>query len=122
MNQGVIRPFCDILSCQDSRIIQVALDGLEYILRVGEEEKARTKSGENEYALYVEEAGGMDKIHQLQNDANLDVYNKAFLIIDKYFGDEEEDSGMAPELDASTGQYTFGTNMQVPDGGFAFQQ
>ena len=91
-------------------------------MQAGEEEKARTKSGENEYALYVEEAGGMDKIHQLQSDPNVEVYRKAFHIIDKYFGDEEEDSGMAPELDASTGQYAFGMDTQVPEGGFAFQQ
>lgn len=32
---GCIRPLCDLLSCSDVRIVTVALEGLENILKVG---------------------------------------------------------------------------------------
>jgi importin subunit alpha-1 len=37
--QGCIKPLCDLLTCQDARIVTVALEGLENILRVGEADK-----------------------------------------------------------------------------------
>ena len=57
----------------------------------------------NVYAQYVEEAGGMVTIHNLQQHDNLEIYKKAFNIMDKYFPDDEEvDAGInAPTVDAS---------------------
>ncbi|KAG9077680.1 Importin alpha subunit (Karyopherin alpha subunit) (Serine-rich RNA polymerase I suppressor protein), partial [Ceratobasidium sp. UAMH 11750] len=53
----------------------------------------------NQYAIYVEEAGGMITIHNLQHHDNLEIYKKAFFIMDRYFPDEEdEDAGIgAPQ-------------------------
>jgi hypothetical protein len=34
VEQGCIKPLCDLLTCQDARIVTVALEGLENILRV----------------------------------------------------------------------------------------
>ncbi len=36
MHQGCIKPLCDLLTVMDVKIVEVALDGLENILRVGE--------------------------------------------------------------------------------------
>lgn len=88
----------------DNKIIQVALDGLDNILKVGETDKQAGGPGSvNQYALYVEEAGGMITIHNLQSHDNLEIYKKAFNIMDKYFPDEEEvDAAIsAPSLDAT---------------------
>ena len=84
----------------DNKIIQVALDGLDNILKVGEMDKQAAGPGAvNQYALYVEEAGGMVTIHNLQQHDNLDIYKKAFNIMDKYFPDEEEmDASIAPNV------------------------
>lgn len=41
-SQGIIEPFCELLTLLDSKIIQVALNGLENILKLGEEEAKRT--------------------------------------------------------------------------------
>lgn len=118
VSQGCIKPLCDLLVCMDNKIIQVALDGLENILKVGEIDKA---DGINQFALFVEEAGGMEKIHNLQNHENLEIYKKAYHIIDKYFAeDEEEDPNLAPEMDATTGQFAFQTDVNMPQGGFHF--
>ena len=34
VSQGAIKPLCDLLSCSDPRIVTVALEGLENILKV----------------------------------------------------------------------------------------
>lgn len=117
VSQGCIRPLCDILVCQDNKIIQVALDGLENILKVGELEKELT-NGVNQFSLYIEECGGMEKIHNLQAHDNNDIYKKAYTLIDKYFAEaEEEDTGLTPQIDAQTNTFAFNA---APHGGFNF--
>lgn len=104
VSQGCIGPLCELLNMMDNKIIQVALDGLDNILKVGELDKQAAGPGAvNQYAVYVEEAGGMVTIHNLQQHDNLEIYKKAFNIMDKYFPDEEEvDAGIAaPNVDAS---------------------
>ena len=49
----------------DSKIVQVALNGLENILRFGEQESKNT-GGSNPYAVIIEEVFGLDKIEFLQ--------------------------------------------------------
>jgi importin subunit alpha-6/7 len=68
----------------DNKIIQVALDGLENILRVGEADRGTPPEPQsiNKYALFIEEANGMEKIHECQQNANHDIYNKAYQIIE----------------------------------------
>ncbi|KAI8904763.1 armadillo-type protein [Gorgonomyces haynaldii] len=122
VHQGAIKPLCDLLACGDNKIIQVALDGLENILKVGEVEKAQTNNL-NQMALYLEEAGGMEKIHNLQLHDNSEIYKKAYHIIDKYFGDDdEEEAAIAPDVDQNTGTFAFSTQMNIPQGGFNFGQ
>src|SRR6202000_2342821 len=109
---------CDLLACPDNKIIQVALDGLENILKVGEMDKeANEANGEpiNRYALFIEECGGMEKIHDCQNNANEEIYMKAYNIIEKYFSDEEEegaqDIGLGPAV-GQDGTFGFGPQQQ----------
>lgn len=104
VSQGCIGPLCELLNMMDNKIIQVALDGLDNILKVGElDRQAGGPGAVNQYAVYVEEAGGMVTIHNLQQHDNLEIYKKAFNIMDKYFPDEEDvDAGIAaPNVDAS---------------------
>jgi hypothetical protein len=104
VSQGCIKPLCDLLTMMDNKIIQVALDGLDNILKVGESDRQAAGPGAiNKYAQYVEEAGGMVTIHNLQQHDNIDIYKKAFNIMDKYFPDEEEMDAGAPaaSVDAS---------------------
>jgi importin subunit alpha-1 len=123
VSQGCIKPLCDLLACPDNKIIQVALDGLENILKVGEMDKESAEGGEpiNRYALFIEEAGGMEKIHDCQNNANEEIYMKAYNIIEKYFSDEDETGGDIDELAPQQTQtgFTLGTNQQQ-QGGFTF--
>lgn len=118
VTQGCIKPLCDLLSCPDNKIIQVALDGLENILKVGEMDKEASETAVdqnvNHYALYIEEAGGMEKIHDCQNNINEEIYMKAFNIIGKYFSDEDE-AGVDmnnPAPQQGEGGFGFGTQQQ----------
>lgn len=123
VSQGCIKPLCDLLACPDNKIIQVALDGLENILKVGEMDKeaGQGEARVNRYALFIEEAGGMEKIHDCQNNANEEIYMKAYNIIEKYFSDEDEAAGDIDELAPQQTQtgFTLGTGQQQP-GGFNF--
>uniref|UniRef100_A0A4W4F8U5 Importin subunit alpha n=1 Tax=Electrophorus electricus TaxID=8005 RepID=A0A4W4F8U5_ELEEL len=107
-----IKPMCDLLTVMDSKIVQVALNGLENILRLGEQESKQNGTGINPYCALIEEAYGLDKIEFLQSHENQEIYQKAFDLIERYFGVEEEDASIAPQVDQNQGQYIF----QQPEG------
>ena len=76
--QGCIKPMCDLLACSDARIITVALEGLENILKVGVCDAQKQGAGAvNAYAALVDEAEGREKMVQLQTHANNDIREKA---------------------------------------------
>ena len=72
--QGCIKPLCDLLDAKDVRIVTVALEGLENILRMGKQHSTDGTAGE--YANYVDAEGGLDKIEELQNHQANEVYEK----------------------------------------------
>ncbi len=124
---GCIKPLCDLLACPDNKIIQVALDGLENILKVGDMDKEASEDPSdqsvNHFALHIEEAGGMEKIHDCQNNINEEIYMKAFNIIGKYFSDEEEaGADMLENVPPGQGGFGFGQQQQQAQqsGGFNF--
>jgi importin subunit alpha-1 len=125
VEQGAIKPLCELLSCPDNKIIQVALDGIENILKVGDMDKeAQEGTGEpavNKFALFMEECGGMEKIHECQNNSNEEIYMKAYTIIEKYFSDDDgegEVNEMAPQQ-GQDGQFGFGAQQQQQNFNFA---
>jgi len=121
-----IRPLCELLTCSDPRIVTVAMEGLENILKVGESDKQLMgPNAFNVFAKEIDEYEGLDKIENLQNHQNTDIYNKAVQIIELYFGgdDEAEDQNLAPQVDPNQQMYTFSQQgMPVPQGGFNFMQ
>ena len=63
---------------------------------------------------------GLDKIEFLQSHENREIYQKAFDMIERYFGTEEEDRAIAPEVDQNSEQYQFNAAQNAPMGGFQF--
>ena len=107
-----------MLTCGDPRVIQVCLDGLENILKVGESDSANG----NQMTNFIEMADGVEKIHNLQMHENTEIYKKAYNIIDTYFSDDADGDGidaLGPQVDAS-GNYVFTDAGAVPQGGFTF--
>ncbi|KAJ3343404.1 Importin alpha subunit (Karyopherin alpha subunit) (Serine-rich RNA polymerase I suppressor protein) [Entophlyctis luteolus] len=119
VQQGVIKPLCDLLTINDPRIVQVALDGLENILKIGEIDKA-LNNGINAYADHIDTAGGVEKIYVLQNHDNSEIYRKSYQIIQKYYNDEDEATGLEAEVDQTTGTFGFPSNDMQSDQGFSF--
>ena len=108
VRQGCIKPLCDLLACSDPRIIIVALEALENILKIGEMDSKGT-GGSNTFADFVEEAEGIDKIEQLQTHQNNEIYEKAVKILELYFAAAEDDiQNVAPN--AGGAQFAFNPN------------
>ena len=81
VEQGVIPPFCHLLSCKDTQVVQVVLDGINNVLKLA--------GGDLEVVTgMIEECGGLDKIESLQNHENVEIYKLAYEIIEQYFSDE----------------------------------
>ncbi|KAH0863636.1 hypothetical protein HID58_080847 [Brassica napus] len=85
VNQGCIKPICDLLICPDPRIVTVCLEGLENILKISEADKEMgLNGGVNLYAQIIEESDGLDKIENLQSHDNNEIYEKAVKILERY--------------------------------------
>lgn len=113
---GAIQALSGLLNVVDNKMIQVALNGLENIIKSGQTQ-AGTPGFEdgNKYAVIVEECGGLDKIEYLQSHENPEIYQRAFNLIEKYFGNEDTDTNIDPGVDATNQQYQFSAeNKQTP--------
>lgn len=78
IKNGVIGPFCDLLSCKDAQVIQVVLDGINNMLKMAGPEC-------DQLANMIEECSGVEKIENLQNHDNVQIYKLAYEIIEQYF-------------------------------------
>ncbi|XP_042908519.1 importin subunit alpha-7 isoform X2 [Parasteatoda tepidariorum] len=120
VEQQCIPPLCELLTVLDTKIIQVALNGLENILRLGEQD-AKAQGTVNPYAVMIEGCYGLDKIEFLQSHENMEIYQKAFDMIEHYFGLDEEDSHLAPQVDPANQQFQFNApDQNMPMGGYSF--
>ncbi|KAI9905456.1 hypothetical protein PsorP6_013641 [Peronosclerospora sorghi] len=109
---GCIKPLCDLLEVKDAKVVIVALEGLENILRVGEMQKTNDI---NDIATMIDEADGVTKIQALQYHANEDIYVKSLKIVETYFnGEEDAEDSLAPDTDANAQQFQFGTSSDQP--------
>eukprot|EP01101_Sappina_pedata_P007842 TRINITY_DN421_c0_g1_i1.p1 TRINITY_DN421_c0_g1~~TRINITY_DN421_c0_g1_i1.p1 ORF type:complete len:528 (+),score=241.06 TRINITY_DN421_c0_g1_i1:564-2147(+) len=105
---GCIKPLCDLLYCTDPRIILVALEAIENILKSSEELQG-------DYITKIEEAEGLDKLEQLQNHHNHDIYNKVQTLIKLYFENDDE-----LPMDGDHPGFSFGGAAPQGSGGFNF--
>jgi hypothetical protein len=114
VNEGAILPLVNLLQCADPKIIMVALEGLDCILKVGKE-----PSG-NKHAEAVEECGGLDQIEELQRHDNVEIYHKAQQLLKSYFDSEEEEM-LATQPVSNGSQFVFnGSSVPSANMKFAF--
>jgi len=106
---GAIQALCGLLQVADNKMIQVAMNGLENILKAGQAQAGLPgfEDGNNKYAVIVEECGGLDKIEFLQSHENPEIYQRAYNMIEKFFGNEDTDTNIDPVVDANNQQYQF---------------
>jgi len=116
VQQNVIPPLCNLFECIDPKIVMVAMEGIENILRVGRNDSQKEHGGSNKFAEAVEECGGLDKLEALQRHDNEEIYDKALKILKGYFDSvDEEDAGSAPQNQGN--QFGFGGAPSAPSGG-----
>lgn len=98
---GAIDAVCSVLNINDAKMLLVALDAVDSILKLG------MKLGKD-YHSFVDECDGLTMIEALQEHESDEVYTKAVHIIETYFGaeDEADDENLAPTANGST--FSFG--------------
>lgn len=103
---GAIDAVCSVLAVNDTKMLLVALDAVDSILKLG------TKLNKD-YISFVDECDGLAMIETLQEHESDEVYQKAIQIIETYFGSEdgEEDENLAPEVNGST--FAFGVQQKT---------
>lgn len=107
---GVVKPFCNLLSCKDTQVVQIVLDAIHNMLK-------HAGPLVEQLANMIEECRGLDKIEQLQNHENLDVYKLAYDIIEQYFSEEVDDT-LGPQV--GDGAFQFDQTTSIPHEGFKF--
>jgi len=107
VDNGLLPPLCEMLNCSDPKIIQVAMEGIENTLKVGETDSA-SNNGVNPFIDILEQCGGVDSLESLQRHDNEQIYEKAVSILQKFFEiEEDEDVNLAPKA-ASQNEFSFG--------------
>mmetsp|Transcript_34642 Transcript_34642/g.80886 ORF Transcript_34642/g.80886 Transcript_34642/m.80886 type:complete len:552 (-) Transcript_34642:130-1785(-) len=119
---GCIKPMVDVLTIKDAKIVGVALECLDNILKTGKQVQAERGLPDNPWTDLVEQADGLSRLEKLQEDTNDEIYQKAMGILERYFA--LEDDGFLDDSNTMTnnnGQpYGFQFGAQVPQGGFNF--
>jgi len=109
VEHGAIRPLCDLLEVGEVRILVVALDALDAILR-------SAGSAVAGFIQLIDEADGVERIENLQEHESQEVYNRCVKMIESYFGGaegaEEDCENLAPQTDDNT--FTFGAAPAAP--------
>lgn len=117
---GVIPALCGLFSCSDPKIIMVALEGIENILRSGKKESAKSSTA-NPYTDAVEECGGLDSLEGLQRHDNEEIYDRSIRVLREHFESEEaEEPSSAPSVDFSKNQFSFGLANAAGSTGYSF--
>mmetsp|Transcript_248 Transcript_248/g.642 ORF Transcript_248/g.642 Transcript_248/m.642 type:complete len:490 (-) Transcript_248:43-1512(-) len=115
VESGCLKPLLDLLTVTDAKVIGVALDALENVLKVGKARQVEQGAAESAFATLVEQAEGLSKIEALQENPNEEVYQKAMKLLEHYFQLEEEGADIADDTNQG---FNFGA--QIPQGGFTF--
>jgi importin subunit alpha-1/8 len=99
-----VKPYTNLLTSNDPRIIQVVLTGLTALFRV-----ADAVNGLETFCAMLEEIGAVDKLEALQQHENTEIYEKSYAIIDQYFNENNiEEASLAPR--SANGELEFNTD------------
>jgi hypothetical protein len=116
---GAISALCGLFSCTDPKIIMVALEGIENILRAGKREATKSCTT-NPYNDAVEECGGLDGLEVLQRHDNEEIYDRAVRVLREHFESDETEEGSVPAVDLAKNQFSFGLLDTTPSTGYNF--
>jgi importin subunit alpha-2 len=123
INVGVVSALSDLLTTDDTKLVFVILESLNGLLRKSYD--LSSAFGEH-MAMRLEECGGLDKLEELQQHDNEEIYKQAMAIIEEFFGESEEEQETREQQDnnndaTTANQEPCGLNVPAaPVGGFNF--
>jgi len=88
---GVIQALCSLLTQQEAKIVSIALEGTNRVLKCGRE-YFTGEDGNNPFCTIMDECGGLEKLEKLQTHPNTHIYEKARKIIEEYFEIEQDEN------------------------------
>lgn len=107
---GCLEPLLEQLTVSDPKIITVALEALQNIIRAGENVAAQRQCP-NMYKIRLVELGASEKIERLQHHECDEVYRKALAILEEFFEGEEADPD---DMWSQVQQLSQAQGLQVP--------
>jgi len=96
VDAGCVPPLVNLLDKPDVRLVSVALEGIENILKCGQ--RNQHVDGTNPFVAVVEMCGGVDKIENLQRHENHKICDMAVKLLENYLDDDgqgKKDGGPA---------------------------
>ena len=84
VDSGCVPPLVNLLDKPDVRIVSVALEGIENILKCGQ--RNQNADGTNPFVAVVEMCGGVDHIKDLRGHEKPKISDMAVKILENYFG------------------------------------
>ena len=85
VSQGILDCLVKLLDVDDSKTVEVILEGLSNILNWGALIASQLGSSENQFLVELENRGAVEKIEKLQTHPNHEVYQKALKILENHF-------------------------------------
>lgn len=119
VQMGCIPPLCALLKTNDPKVMEAVLEGVYYILDCGSR-VALNDQGENTWIDLIDATGAVEIMEELQYSDTKAISEQAGDILDTYFEYEDDDDEMQPIVENN--QFSFGSNIQTPQGGYNFQQ
>ena len=103
---GAITGLTSMMDCHDVKIITVILEAFENILKAGQKDCINRGLPNNPYTEFMEQAGALEKLEDLQDHDNVQVYNRAVRILEQFFSAEtvtDEPTHQPTVFDFATG-------------------
>ncbi|CDW72241.1 importin subunit alpha-1-like [Stylonychia lemnae] len=105
VHKGILKALSATLKMRDARILAVALEGIDNILKSGQQHFPQ-RGQENQFTIELEMCGGLEEIEQLQTHPNHSIYERAMKLLVNYF-EEQQDAGSGMVGIQSTAQNQF---------------
>jgi importin subunit alpha-6/7 len=97
VDAGALGPLIKLLDVKDSKIVNVALEAIESILKTGR------KCNRSDFEDSLEKEGGLDMLEELQHHESTKIYEKTLKILETYFADDDNDEENAPSAFSQNG-------------------
>ncbi len=114
INHNALEAIVGLLDVEDVKIIMVALEALEAVLRKGQEAGGPSNLAQGQYWIdKIMDIDGQTKLEELQEHDNDEVYHKCAGILKGYFDAEEEHDDGNVAADGMQYNFTGATGMDM---------